>query len=134
MFMGTSRIRGAAIMLRSSMAHVFSRSPNRLAFADRRLENRGRPSYVRVYSPVPGVVVDLSRRGMALRTSSGFAVGEQVRFRARHRSRLFALSGVVRWCEAEPGSRGYLVGVELEAELSSAELEFLFGRLRQNED
>jgi hypothetical protein len=73
---------------------------------------------------------------MALHTSSGFAVGEQVRFRARHRSRLFALCGVVRWCESDSadmreavtGRRGYLVGVELAEELSAADLDFLSGQ------
>ena len=102
---------------------------------DRRREPRHRPSYLRFFSPVPGLIVNLNRQGMAIRTSVEMPVGKEVRFRVRHRSRLFTLSGVVRWVESE-GTVGLppkespsqvLLGIEFVDELAGDGLDFMAG-------
>lgn len=100
---------------------------------DRRRTSRRQPSYLRFYSPVPGVIVDLSRHGMAVRASEVMEVGREIRFRVRHRSRLFTLTGVVRRCEIEPAPTGSdsqasamaLLAIEFVEELSIEGLTFM---------
>lgn len=118
-----------------SMTYLLTNSATGLANTDRRRESRHRPSYLRFFSPLPGMVVDLSRQGMAIRTTLQMPVGKEVRFRVRHRSRLFTLNGVVRWSEIEetptlPTNQSpapVLLGIEFVEELAVDGLDFMTG-------
>ena len=122
-------------ILGREMAIVYTNPTADRAIVERRRETRHRPSYLRVFSPAPGMIVDLSCQGMAVRTSVEIPVGKEVRFRVRHRSRLFTLNGVVRW--VEPDGRAVLAardspsqilqGVEFAEELSGESLVLMTG-------
>ena len=133
--MGRSRYGIGAAMLRLRMSFILTHPTADGRSVDRRRFSRLRPSYLRFYSPVPGVIVDLSRDGMAIKTTGQMPVGKAVRFRVRHHSRLFSLSGVVRHCEiaAHKGSSAgaspamYRLGIEFAEPLSVEGLEYMAG-------
>lgn len=122
-------------ILGRDMAIVYANPPADRAILERRREPRYRPSYLRFFSPAPGMIVDLSSQGMAVRTSVEIPVGKEVRFRVRHRSRLFTLNGIVRWVETDSASGLsakdspclVLLGVEFVEELAGEGLVFMTG-------
>ena len=135
MSMGTSRVEGHVAMLGLGMAFLV---PNRLVdrtIVERRRGPRRRPLYLRFFAPVPGLIVDLSRQGMAVRTTVELPVGREVRFRVRHRSQVLTLAGVVRWLGvgesgAMPASQAPAVvflGIEFVEELAVDGLDFMTG-------
>ena len=115
------------------MAFLLTNPPADRAIVERRREPRQRPSYLRFFSPIPGLIVDLSRQGMAIRTSVEIPIGKEVRFRVRHRSRLFTLNGIVRWVETDSAAglsardspSLVLLGVEFVEELAGEGLVFM---------
>ena len=64
---------------------------------DRRTRRRVATRYLRVYSPVPGTVVDLHTDGVCLETVARLRTGVEYQFRVRQGSILFTLRGTVRW-------------------------------------
>lgn len=89
--------------------------------------------YLRVYSPVPGHIIDLSSLGMCLETAVAVPENVEHSFRIRYRSMLFSFRGQVRWCNphsfwssSDGKSRGlYRSGVSFAEELPIESLEFL---------
>jgi hypothetical protein len=81
------------------------------------------------------MIVDLSSRGMRIRVRLPMQVGKELRFRARHRSRLFSLTGIVRWSRMDTpslsGASGepatVLAGIEFLEELAEESLDFMTG-------
>ena len=134
--MGMARAARQVAMLVLGMAFLVTNPSVNRTIAERRRERRLRPSYLRCFSPVPGLIVDLSRQGMAIRTSVEMPVGGEVRFRVRHRSRLFTLAGVVRWLEVEkleamPASQAptvVVLGIEFVEELAVEGMDFMTGK------
>lgn len=106
------------------------------AEADRRRTSRREVSYLRFFSPLPGTVLNLSEFGMALESMVEMQIGQEYRFRLRHRTRLFSLVGRVRWCDMSrilSSSNGrtlslYHAGIEFMSELQGDDLEFLSTR------
>lgn len=111
----------------NSPAYQFRQVP------DRRQAPRRSLRYLRVFSPVPGHVFDLSRLGMSLETPAELEEGREYTFRIRYRSILFSLSGRIQWCKPssiwyspEGDSIGlYRSGVVFSRELPIESLEFL---------
>ena len=100
---------------------------------DRRQTVRRQVSYLRFFSPLPGTVLNLSEIGMALESMVKMDIGQEYRFRIRHRVRLFSLAGRVRWCQISrvlSSSNGrtlslYHAGIEFSSALPDHDLEFL---------
>lgn len=100
---------------------------------DRRLSERREVSYLRLLSPMPARILDLSRGGLALEAMVELRVGKMYQLRIRHRKRVVALSGKVRSCRRSREIRYsndkslplYRVGFELSKQLSAADLDFL---------
>lgn len=64
---------------------------------DRRRYGRIAPPYLRIYSPMPARVIDLSRRGMCLEAVGGLVPGQSWSFRLRHRGHILTLEAEIRW-------------------------------------
>ncbi len=102
---------------------------------DRRQQARHHPSYLRCYFPVPGMIVDLSSRGMRIRVGLPMEVGKELRFRVRHRSRFIPLTGTVRWFRVEAPIQSaasreratLLAGIEFLEDLAEESLDFMTG-------
>jgi hypothetical protein len=107
-----------------------------LSIWNRRRSIRYTTHYLRIFSPVPGMVLDLGERGLSLLTFSPIEPGQEHHFRIRHRSQVVTLSGRVRWLLEEedlsPNEEYELqertMGVEFSEGLNSSVLAFLTGR------
>ena len=103
------------------------------ATTDRRRTTRRTVSYLRFFSPLPGTVLNLSEIGMALESMVEMDIGQEYRFRIRHRTHLFSLAGRVRWCQISrvlSSSNGrtmslFHAGIEFSSALPDNDLEFL---------
>ena len=78
-------------------------------------------------------ILDLSERGMAVRTSAALAPGRSYAVKVQHEDRQIALAGTVAWCRlqgTEKNDRGesvavYAAGIELTGKLSELASEIL---------
>lgn len=71
------------------------------ALVERRARRRRPVSYLRVYSPGPGSILDVSSSGICIETPCLMSIGEEFALRMRHRSEIFTLKGTVKWCRLQ---------------------------------
>ena len=107
---------------------------NRLAASPvRRRTVRNNVRYLRVYSPVPGTILNLDAWGMCLETIVELEPGETHVFKVRRGSMLFSLRARVRWsCRRGTYARSpkrsiehHRCGVSFDARLDEETLGYL---------
>ncbi len=76
------------------MAEPLHAENNRL----RRRHRRFPTTRIRIDSPVPGTVLNISESGIALEMHGKLMVGNSYFFRLRHGSRILTVPGTVEWC------------------------------------
>ncbi len=100
---------------------------------ERRAATRTPVPYVRCFSPAPGIIFNVSRRGIAIETFRSFKRGEGVFLTGELAGRPKRTFGTVKWCRriataAGSSSPVYQVGVSLAKPLESQWFEALLER------